>query len=165
MSRDVEHIALANRNQEALAYLLAAPSPFFEWVSITAFYKAMHIVEAVFFNHEAPPTQHTVTHSDRNHILKIRYPNLLRNYRPLFNASLVARYLAYEDMSIDQQYTSFSQYMPANVVRSLLLGHYLVQPEANALPLLPANPGLITYTAVAPPAPIAASTTTATPAP
>src|SRR5947209_4990692 len=80
-------------------------------------------------------------------------------YQPLFIASLVVRYLKYEDKGVAQQYTSFSQYMPPNVVQSLLLGHYLVQLETNAIPLLPANLSLVTYTMVAPPAPVVATTT------
>ena len=60
MSRVEDHIEHASRIQVALDHLRGDPERFSEWIVTTAFYKAVHLVEAVFvqlglecsFNHD-----------------------------------------------------------------------------------------------------------------
>ena len=48
MSTESEHIALANRDQATLEYLLLDPPKCSEWIAAVAFYKSLHVVEAIF---------------------------------------------------------------------------------------------------------------------
>ena len=48
MANEASHIALANRNHDALGALLNASDEHPEWVATIAFYKALQIVEAAF---------------------------------------------------------------------------------------------------------------------
>jgi hypothetical protein len=48
MSTEAEHLALANRNQAALDHLLSDTARCSEWVAVVAFYKSLHVAEAVF---------------------------------------------------------------------------------------------------------------------
>ena len=97
-----------------------------EWVATIAFYKAVHVVEAVF---DAHLKQHSHGHDSRIETLKSPiFHALFTPYRPLFGASLVARYL--EDSSsrkFDDKPTattsfhSFANYLtPQEVVEKLV---------------------------------------------
>ena len=85
---------------------------------------------------------HTDDHKIRNRLLKTtnRYAQLWRMYRPLWEASLVARYLQVDDNA--PAYEDFTQYMSRTQVEQRVLGHYLVQIEASASKLL-GDPGLL----------------------
>ena len=130
------HVAAAKRNQATIDYLLASSDEHLPWVVTVAFYKALHIVEAVFAADKRSPVPHTDDHKIRNRVLKTtnRYQQLWRMYRPLWEASLVARYLRIDDNA--PAYTDFSQYMSRIDVEKRILGHYLVQLEASAARLL-----------------------------
>jgi hypothetical protein len=47
-----EHIELANRNQAVLDYLLKDIALCAETIAVTAFYKSLHVMEAVFHHQE-----------------------------------------------------------------------------------------------------------------
>jgi hypothetical protein len=122
------HLAVARRNQAVIDQFLANGNTHPEWVAIVAFYKALHIVDAVLFaNHS---DKHGGSHDNRNQILKTttRYQNLYRHYRPLFSASLVGRYLETDQ----QQFRCFDDYLSAADVVSILLDHHLRQLEKSA---------------------------------
>jgi hypothetical protein len=122
------HLAVARRNQELIDRLLAAGNTHPEWIAVIAFYKALHIVDAVLFvNH---PDKHGGSHENRNRISKttIRYQNIYRHYRPIFSASLIGRYL--EDNY--QSHHCFAEYMSSEDVVNTILNHHLKQLEKSA---------------------------------
>ena len=132
MATAAEHIAQANHNQDVLDRMLVDPSPFWDWIAIVAFYKAVHSVEAVIFENEKPPHKHSASHKNRGALLKMKYPDMWRNYWPLLKASKVARYLEYEEKGITHGVVRFSDYMPGTVVVAYLLNHDFVQFEKAA---------------------------------
>lgn len=153
MATEAQHIAQANRNQDALSQLLSGPNPFSDWIAVIAFYKALHIVEAVFHCQSLkPPSPGHIAipdgnqrHVDRNSLTKQLFPQIWRDYSHLYNTSLVARYLEFGPPYATTTYSTFSAYMPHNVVLRLLLGRYLIQLENTAAPLLSAPQALQRY--------------------
>jgi hypothetical protein len=135
MPTDAEHLAVAKRNQNLIDHLLPDIGRFGEWITVIAFYKALHVVEAVFFRDH--PANHGRNHETREHLLKTtpRYQQIYRFYRKLWAASTVARYL--EDQSSGAEYKSFDDYLAPNLVQSLILNHYLRQIEQSASRYLP----------------------------
>ncbi len=129
------HIAAARENQRAIDYLAERIDAFPGWVAVVAFYKALHVVEAVFAS-DGTGGGHTDDHRTRNAVLKstVRYQQIWRFYRPLYQASLIARYLRENDKR--PEYEVFSRFMPPEKVRSLILNHYLKQVETSAGRLL-----------------------------
>jgi len=97
-------------------------------VATVAFYRAVHLVEAVF----AKGGNHGHTHEGRERILKQdkALNRLWHNYRQLYSASIVARYLGRGNV------TAFSQYMSSDQVQSILLDHHLRQIEKTVKKLL-----------------------------
>jgi hypothetical protein len=130
------HESAALENQQVIDYLLERVDDFPQWVVTVAFYKALHVIEAVFAGDVESPVQHTDDHKYRNRILKTtnRYRHLWKHYRPLFEASLIARYLRENDNA--DTHEVFSQYMPPQKVKELVLGHYLHQIQNSARKLL-----------------------------
>lgn len=111
-----DHIVLANRNHLALAYLLQRHEDFPEWVVCVGFYKALHVVDAMFIAlGEDPPSNH----GEREDMLKEgeQFKFLYRHYRPLWNASSIARYLC--DRS-GNGYKSFASYLSADDARDFV---------------------------------------------
>lgn len=129
-SRDA-HIAAARQNEAALRHMLSSDDHL-AWVVTIAFYKALHIMEAVFAADPAAPAHHTDDHIDRNRILKTttRYQHFWKMYRPLWQASLVARYLRENDSA--PTHDVFSAHLPKADVESRVLGHWLHQIEQSA---------------------------------
>ena len=126
------HIAAAKQNEKAVNYLLAAGDCHLAWAAAIVFYEALHIIEAIL---EADPdckVSHTDDHSSRNRLLKStnRYSQLWKMYRPLYDASLIARYLRENEGK--PTYEIFSRYMPRNKLESTLIGHYLTQIKKSA---------------------------------
>ncbi len=115
MASQESHIALANRNHEFLLKLLAdGAHP--DWAATVAFYKAVHIVEAVFFNDV--PGKHSTSHSDRERTLKTsRYSHIYKDYAHLLNASRIARYLESNGVG---EYKSFADFMDLSAVNKLV---------------------------------------------
>jgi len=135
MPSDSEHLAVAERNQELINHLLPEIKRFGEWITVIAFYRALHIVEAVFFRDH--PNKHGHNHEGRENILKKtkRYQHIYKNYRVLWAASTVARYL--EDHTCGKTYASFNDYLSPADVQGLILNHYLKQVEKSAAAYLP----------------------------
>jgi hypothetical protein len=67
MANETDHIKLANRNHDIL-HSLIDEGRFMDWAVTTAFYKAVHIVEAVFAN---DLHTHSTSHTEREKTLKI----------------------------------------------------------------------------------------------
>ena len=56
MPSDSEHLAVAERNLVLINHLLPEINPFGDWLTVIAFYRALHLVEAVFFRNH--PNKH-----------------------------------------------------------------------------------------------------------
>jgi hypothetical protein len=126
------HLAAARENQLAIDYLAEELDRFSGWTATIAFYKALHVVEALFAIDGAGVGGHTDKHKIRNKVLKTtpRYQQIWRNYRELFQTSLIARYLRSDEHAPEHEI--FSQYMPPEVVRRMVLNHWLRQVEKSA---------------------------------
>lgn len=132
MPTEADHIALANKNHEALLHLLADVERFPEWVTVVAFYKAVQIVEAVFVHNHGRCCH---GHQRRLDALKARgHKELHNHYRTLWGASSVARYLY--DTVADHSYSSFSDYLPPANVTGAILKRRLRGIECEAAGLL-----------------------------
>src|SRR5882757_6004521 len=101
MPNEATHLAIANHNQDLIDLLLPRIDEYADWITTVAFYKALHVVEAVFSNDKS--VNHGIDHYTRERILKTnnKFKQIYTNYRPLYSASLVARYLS-------DGYSSFS---------------------------------------------------------
>ena len=122
------HLAMARRNQEVIQQFLDGGNRHPEWLAVVAFYKALHVVDAVLFADN--PARHGGSHHNREHILKTtaRYQHIFKHYRPLYAASLVGRYLEFNH----NQFTCFADYMAPDFVVNTLLSHHLRQVERSA---------------------------------
>lgn len=133
MPSEEAHLKLASRNQATIDHLLCDVPKFSEWITTIAFYKAVHLVEAVFSRD--PNIRHTHDHKTRELQLKKtkKYAHLWKHYRPLWTASLIARYL--EDLG-GTAHSSFSDYLSPEKVQDEILNHRLKQVENSANTLL-----------------------------
>jgi hypothetical protein len=153
MSTEAEHLALANRNQAALDHLLSDTARCSEWVAVVAFYKSLHVAEAVFAR-ETPPT-HCHDHHIRLNKLKATktYALLFPHYRAMWSTSMVARYLAQQaagPLSPKGVFACFDDFLPANAIRPKLLDNYLYTFEHLAVQLLgPSGKTLVRYSKTA----------------
>jgi len=122
------HEAAVARNQKVLDCLLEhdehSPSDFAHWVITVAFYKALHLVEAAFSREKR--SFHSADHYERNQRLKSikKYEHIWKHYRPLFEESLVARYLVASNSE-----TNFNTYLSGSSVRTTFIDHHLRQIE------------------------------------
>ncbi|MBN2211949.1 MAG: hypothetical protein JW709_11185 [Sedimentisphaerales bacterium] len=131
MPSESDHINLALRNQQALDTLIAHEQPHSEWITTIAFYKALHLVEAVFARNK----QHSHNHEHRENHLKRdrRWSHIWKHYRPLWAASMIARYLQDEHGAT---YRTFEDFLPPERVQPELLHHRLSQIELSVKKLL-----------------------------
>ncbi len=129
------HETAAKENKRAIQYLLERGDEFPQWATTVTFYAALHVVEAVFASTD-PREPHTDDHATRNSKLKKtkRYAHLWRHYRPLFNDSLIARYLRSDPAA--QIYERFADYLSADDVRRVHVDHHLHQIEESARRLI-----------------------------
>lgn len=135
MATEPEHIALANRNHEALLYLMQEPQRFPEWIATIAFYKAVHVVEAVFSQQTNIRT--SASHDERLRSLKIpRFKEIFTHFRVLHNASSIARYLRDRESRTD--YSSFTDYIAADKVVDKIVNGRLRPIEQHAIKFLSA---------------------------
>lgn len=136
MPSKTAHLLAAKKNADTIAYLKERFEDFPEWVVTVAFYRALHIVEAVFYDDDESSVDHTDQHSTRNRHLKQtrRYQNLWRHYRPLYNDSMVARYL--QGHADDDIVEVFSSYLSTKDIEDKHLNHNLRQVERTAKTLL-----------------------------
>lgn len=131
MPSEGAHIRRARRNQEAIGFLLANESDIFpEWITAIAFYKALHLVEAVFAADEKADRDHEQTHDQRERRLKRtrRYREIYKHYAPLCRASLIARYM----QSDGKIFADFTSYLTPEQVVSEVLNHRLKRIERAA---------------------------------
>lgn len=135
------HAAAAKRNQGTLEYLLKDDAHL-EWAVTVAFYKALHIVEASLATKQPGCVEHTDDHKSRNRLLKttIRFQHIWKMYRPLFEASLIARYLRENENG--PTYEVFDKFMPREAIERLVIRHYLAQIEKSAI-VLTGDPHLL----------------------
>jgi len=133
------HQEAATRNQTVLDCLLenydGSPDNFAPWVVTVAFYKALHLVEGIFYADGLSSKEkrgfHSKDHQERNQRLRKdnKYKHLWKHYRPLWEASIVARYLFDVDTGTDQ--TDLNAYLSGTDIRSKFIGHYLRQIEKS----------------------------------
>ena len=135
MPSKAAHLAAASENQAAIDYLCESLDRFPGWVSTVAFYKALHIVEALFAVDGAGVNGHTDDHRERNRVLKTtkRYQRIWMAYRELYQVSLIARYLRGDEQG--DNYEVFSRYMPPDMVKAKVLDHWLHQVQKSAASL------------------------------
>jgi hypothetical protein len=133
MANDVAHIRHARKCQVAMDCLAANYKAHPEWLTAIAFYKALHLVEALFW-HDSN-LRHSHDHQTRENILKNtrKFEHIYEQYRLLQTAALVARYLE----AGSAEYDTFEEYMGAEKVKTYVLGHLLVQVEKSVHRLLP----------------------------
>ena len=116
------HERQARDNERILGLLLASPAGpgQCEWAATVAFYKALHLVEALLAGDVQGPCFHTSSHDQRNDLLKRtkRYEFVYRQYKPLYDASMTARYL------LDEADPFMSRY-PLAFVAGTLVGKHL----------------------------------------
>ena len=137
MSSENGHIELANRNHDVLEYLLQDVSLCTEWIATVAFYKSLHVVEAVFAND--PNVRHTFKHEARLDTLKQyrKYTTIFKPFRAMWAASSVARYLSDKSQTgRPNTYTRFSDYMTPDRIKLDLLDYSLLVFENQAAQLL-----------------------------
>jgi hypothetical protein len=114
MPSEADHIVLANENQSAMEDLLGEGARFNGWIATIAFYKALHVVEAVFANQPLDRERHSANHATREAKIKRQFPGMWKPYFRLLSASKVARYM-------EGNHVSFERYM----TRSHLLTSHL----------------------------------------
>ena len=135
MPDKTEHIQLALHDIDVAHHLLEIPE-YRDWVAITIFYSALHIVEAVFFSHATnEKTRHGRSHDCREAILKgtKSYQKIWGHYRELLSASIIARYLE----GRGGRTVLFNIYMSESKVRERLIKHHFHQLIKSAIKFLP----------------------------
>jgi hypothetical protein len=130
MPSESAHITLACHNQAVISYLSKSLEDNSDWIATIAFYKAVHLVEAVFAR--SPGIRHGHSHEARDQHLKSNrcFSNIYKHYRPLWEASMVARYLA--DVKTGDSCRTFCDYLTPDQVVRQLLKHRLHQLERSA---------------------------------
>lgn len=132
MASEADHIALANRNHDALLHLVEDVERFPEWVTTIAFYKAVQIVEATFCHKIG---KHSEDHPRRMRQLKLTpFKPLYRHFRVLWSESTIARYL--QDNESSQGYSTYTDHMPAEEVAQKIVLDRLLPLEQTAMSLL-----------------------------
>jgi hypothetical protein len=99
------------------------------WVTVLAFYKALHQVELLLrLDSRSPSRRGASSHEVRGDLLRNarHYAAVYLHYSALKRASEVARYLEVAGYA----YESFAEYMSLDDVRSQVLGHSLLQFES-----------------------------------
>ncbi len=144
MPSQTAHLALANHNQELIDHLLKDVDRFPDWITMFAFYRALHLVEAAFAADSS--VKHCGDHGTSNVVLKRnrRYSALWKAHQPLWMAANVARYL--EDAGGGVEVAAFSKYLSPDQVKSIVLNHHLRKVESSVeqmlgRPLRQAPPG------------------------
>ena len=133
MPTEQAHIEVARVNQTTLEYLLCKLVDHSPWVATVAFYKALHVAEAVFARN--PEVGHCADHLTRNRTLKAKYGGMWRHYRLLWSLSCLARYLADGEKEI----RSFTDYMKPDDVKAVVVDSHLVGVQRAAAAYLSAE--------------------------
>jgi len=111
MATEADHLQKADSNQ---AFLDTITDEFPDWIATVGFYKAVHLVEALFARRGC--SSHT--HRQRNFMLRKNHIEIWRDFQPLYNASKLLRYT--------------NRTMPVSKVRNELIGKRLARVE-NAI--------------------------------
>ncbi|MCK4423094.1 MAG: hypothetical protein KAV18_03405 [Candidatus Omnitrophica bacterium] len=129
MPNTKEHLQQAKHNQETIDFLLTDIDRFADWITAIAFYTALHLVEAVFFID--PKINHGLDHIQRREVLRTtkKYEKIYDHYRPLWNASLMARYLSDSQSSTTGRI--FNDCYSSQIVNDIMLNHHLAQIEKS----------------------------------
>ena len=119
MPSESDHIALANKNQQTLEFLMTDAEKHPEWIATVSFYKALQIIEAVFARDPDVPSRSD--HNTRLEELKTRqkYQPIFKHYRVLWQTSTIARYLC--DTTRKRSYREFTDHIPAIEVVSKIV--------------------------------------------
>ncbi len=86
MATEGEHQNKADHNRVFLATIDSTRFP--DWVVTVFFYRAVHLVEVLLVRNG----HYGGSHIRRNNVLKRHFPNVWRDYRPLYSYSRIARY-------------------------------------------------------------------------
>jgi len=119
MPNEAQHLDTAFKNKNAMSFLLTQAEKFPEWVAVTAFYSALHIVDAGLYNKY---DEHGRTHLERNQIIKKKNPPLWKFYKRLYDASIIARYLQDDAGSV---HLNFLSVYPIENVREKIAKEFL----------------------------------------
>ncbi len=135
MGTEQDHLGVAARNRQAIEFL-QGDKRFPEWIATVAFYTTLHLVDALIYHDEK---EHGSNHPKREGILKgkRRYATIWEHYRPLKQASSIARYL--HDQT-GRAYRSFTDFMTYEDVISRILGYRLHRLEESVRRLLDQPP-------------------------
>lgn len=127
MPKENDHLVLAQHNQEAIDFLLTGGDRFPDWIATVAFYKALHLIDALL---DREYGLDGIDHGNRRHILKQnrRYRVIYEHYKAMEEASTIARYLAAPGGSA---YRTFADYCSPEKVREHLLKHRLAGIEKS----------------------------------
>lgn len=119
------HLSTARENRDLAIFLLENERSI-AWSVTVACYSGLHLIEAAF----AHRNEHCDDHRQRNARLKSErsLQSLWRHYRPLYDASLRARYLTTDDGSAEDQ---IRLSVGADVARKQLIDHHLRQLEKS----------------------------------
>jgi hypothetical protein len=109
---------------------LLAEGAFMDWAMTVAFYKAVHVVEAVLAN---DCHFHSTSHTEREKSLKLpKYKAIFTSYGHLYTGSRVARYLESQE---GKSFTTFATYMDGATVVDVIRRR-LFAVEQNSLQFL-----------------------------
>ena len=127
-----EHLAVVRDNLECLKRVCCDEYQSPAWATTVIFYSGLHVVNCVF---EGLGHLHETDHKGRNAKLKRdnRFRKIWRHYKPLWQDSLVARYLSSDEAGT---VSSFGDYMSASKVVEVHLNHNFKQILASAEKLL-----------------------------
>jgi hypothetical protein len=135
MASEISHIELANKTHGSMMALVADFQNHPEWIATTAFYKALHVVEAVFMHQEGRSCN---DHNSRLRRLNLpKYGAIYVRYHALWNSANVARYLCDKDPGIE--YSTFTDYLTPHQVIDEMLKKRLNRVEQLAVTLLSTN--------------------------
>jgi hypothetical protein len=121
MPQKDNHVYQAVHNLEVLCHLSVNPN-FADWMVTVACYSCIHLIEALLAIEDASKarTIHSTGHSERNLVLQTAYPTVWKKFRPIYDASLVARYLTKNANTGE----SFSYHYPYDTVVQKLFKKY-----------------------------------------
>jgi len=140
MASEKDHIALANTNQQLIDHLIEE-NAFHDWLTTVAFYKAIHVVEAVFATHLGC---HSSSHADREDRLNrvTLFRGIAKNYSHLLNESRNFRYLLAPPGRLTmEQVKSQLVYRRLHAVEQQSLHFLSATGKANLVKIVPpANP-------------------------
>ena len=133
MPSEDSHIHVANSNQATLRLLLSDFDAHLPWIGTVAFYKALHIVEAVL---ATKFQRHETTHHSRNRFIagENSLTKICKHFYPLYTMSQKARYLS--DCTELNGVVRFANHISTKTMTDFYLLHHLHQLEKSAASFL-----------------------------